>query len=614
MNALAQTEANRPQGPFRTIPELFLHRLRSTPEGAAFLEPEGSSWRSLTWKEVGERVRAIAGGLRELGLQSEQRCALLSATRLEWILADLGTLCAGGATTTVYPSNTADDCVYILNDSESIFVFADTEEQVRKLSSRRSELGSVKKVIVFDGAPSADGWVMTLAELMARGEARHARDPDAYERTARGISGDALATLIYTSGTTGRPKGVELTQDCWVYEAEAMEALDVLRPDDVQYLWLPLSHVFGKVLEVAQLKLGFLTAIDGRVERLVENLGVVRPTFVGAVPRIFEKVHNRVVDAAKEGGALKYAVFKWAFGVGTEVSKLVRAGRTPGPWLARKHALATRLVFSKLQARFGGRLRFFVSGSAPLSPALAEFFHAAGLLVLEGYGLTESSAASCVNLPTHFRFGTVGPPLRGTEVRIASDGEVLLRSRGVMRGYHRLPEATRTALDEEGWLHTGDIGQVEDGFLKITDRKKDLFKTSAGKYIAPSELEMKVKLASPYVSQVLIHGNNRNFVSALIALDGEAVQHWAKTSGQEAASYRELVSSQEIFTLIDEQIRTVNAELPSYSAIKRFVILPEDLTLESGDLTPSLKLKRQKVEQKYRQILEDIYQDTLSRL
>jgi long-chain acyl-CoA synthetase len=604
MTAPPQTEARLPRGPFRTIPELFLHRVRSTPEGEAFLQPDGASWRSVSWKEVGQRVRAIAGGLRELGLQSEQRCALLSATRLEWILSDLGTLCAGGATTTIYPSNTADDCVYILNDSESVFVFADTEEQVRKVSARRSELGSVKKVIVFDGAPSADGWVMTLAELMARGEARHARDPQAYERTAGEIRGEALATLIYTSGTTGRPKGVELTQDCWVYEAEAMEALDVLRPDDVQYLWLPLSHVFGKVLEVAQLQVGFVTAIDGRVERLVENLGVVRPTFVGAVPRIFEKVYNRVVDAAREGGALKYAIFKWAFGVGTEVSRLTRAGQTPGPWLARKNALATKLVFSKLQARFGGRLRFFVSGSAPLSATVAEFFHAAGILVLEG-----------VNLPTHFRFGTVGPPLRGTEVRIAPDGEIFLRGRGVMRAYHRLPEETRAALDEEGWLHTGDIGRLEDDFLRITDRKKDLFKTSAGKYIAPTELEMKVKLASPYISQVLIHGNNRNFVSALIALDGEALQHWATTTGgRQGASYRELVRSEEVFALIEEQIRTVNAELPGYASIKRFVILPEDLTLESGDLTPSLKLKRQKVEQKYRQLLEEIYQDTLSRL
>ena len=598
----------------RTIPELLLARVAATPEAPAFLHPRGESWASMTWKEVGERVRAVACGLRSLGLQMEQRCALLSSTRLEWIGADLGTLCAGGATTTIYPSTTADDCAYVVNDSGAVFVFAENDDQVRKLSARRSDLPTVKKVIVIDGTPSGDGWVMRLEDLMDLGREADARAPAAFEATARKVRATDLATLIYTSGTTGRPKGVELTHDALIYEAEAIDALGLLTAADVQYLWLPLAHIFGKVLEVAQLRIGFLTAVDGRVERLVDNLPKVQPTFIAAVPRIFEKIHNRVIGTARDAGGVTYAVFKWAFGVGAQVSRLVQAGRKPWGLLALKHALATRLVFSRLQARFGGRLRFFVSGSAPLSRTVAEFFHAAGVLILEGYGLTESSAASCVNVPEKYRFGTVGPPLPGTEVKIAEDGEILIRSRGVMRGYHGLLEQTAETLDRDGWLHTGDLGQLADGFVEVTGRKKDLLKTSTGKYIAPSDLELKLKVACPLASQVLVHGNNRHFVSALISLDPESIQAWASAHGHGQQSYQDLVRSPEVFSLVEQCVTALNGQLPSFETIKRFVILPQDLTVESGDLTPSLKLKRQLVERKYSALIDQLYQDAVARL
>src|SRR5215813_216417 len=362
----------------RTIPELFLARVAATPANTAFLQPSGEDWTPVSWQELGARVRAAAGGLRALGLRMEERCALLSGTRLEWIVADLATLASGGATTTVYPSTTAEDCAFIINDSAAVFVYAENEEQVGKLVSRRSDLRTVKQVIVFDGAPSADGWVITLEQLIARGREHDSKDPGAYERVARAVRPTDLATLIYTSGTTGRPKGVELIHDGWIYEGEAIDALDILHVDDVQYLWLPLAHIFGKVLQVAQLRIGFLTAIDGRVDRLVDNLPRVRPTFIAAVPRIFEKIYNRVIDAAKQAGGPKYALFKWAFEVGSEVSRLRQAGRAPTGLLAcslektsleatacfsASKPVASRLVFSKLQARFGGRLRFFVSGS-----------------------------------------------------------------------------------------------------------------------------------------------------------------------------------------------------------------------------------------------------------
>jgi len=584
------------------------------PEATAFLEPRGEAWQPVSWAQLGERVRAAACGLLSLGLRMEERCALLSGTRLEWIVADLATLGAGGATTTIYPSSPAEDCAFIANDSGAVILFAENDDQVRKVADRRSELRTVRQVVVLDGSPTPDGWVITLSQLIERGRAHDARNPGAFEASTGAVRPEHLATLIYTSGTTGRAKGVELTHDAWIYEAEAIDALGLLGVDDLQYLWLPLAHIFGKVLQVAQLRIGFPTAIDGRVDRLVENLARVRPTFIAAVPRIFEKVYNRVVVAAKDAGGARYAIFRWAFAVGAEVSRLRRAGLRPRGTLALKHALASRLVFSKLRERFGGRLRFFVSGSAPLSLTVAEFFHAADVLILEGYGLTESSAATCVNVPDRYRLGSVGFPLPGTELKIAEDGEILIRGRGVMRGYHGLPDLTAETLDREGWLHTGDLGRFEDGFLAVTGRKKDLLKTSQGKYIAPTELELKLKTSCPHVSQVLVHGNNRHFVSALVAIDPESIRAWAVLHGQGERSYEELVRSPEVFGLVEGCVNALNGQLASFETIKRFVILPRDLTVESGDLTPSLKLKRQVVEQKYRALLDELYQGAVARL
>jgi long-chain acyl-CoA synthetase len=591
---------------------MFLQRVEATPDGEAFRYPSDGGWARLTWAQVGQKVRALAAGLRALGLKPEERVAILSGTRIEWILADLAILCGGGATTTIYPSSTPEDIAYILADSESVLCFAETADHVRRIVERRGELPNLRHVVTFDGQASEDGFVLTLAELEARGREEDARDPEAFARVARAVTGSSLATLIYTSGTTGRPKGVELTHDCWVYEAEAIDAMQLLRPDDVQYLWLPLAHSFGKVLEAAQIKIGFVTAVDGRIDKLVDNLAVVKPTFVAAVPRIFEKVQNKVVMGVRAEGGLKEKIFDWAFGVGREVSRLRQQGREPSGLLALKYRLATKLVFSKLQDRFGGRLRFFVSGSAPLSRPVAEFFHAAGILILEGYGLTETSAASFVNRPHAYKFGTVGQPLPGTQVRIdPSDGEILIKSRGVMRGYKGLPEATAEALDAEGWLHTGDIGELDaEGFLRITDRKKDLIKTSGGKYVAPQNLEGRLKALCPYVSQVLVHGNNRNFCSALITLDPEAIGRWAAEHGRGGASYEDLTRDPEVRALIQGCVDQLNATLASYETIKKFALLPADLSLEAGELTPSLKVKRKAVEAKYRALLDEFYTGT----
>jgi long-chain acyl-CoA synthetase len=597
-----------------SLAEMFLDRVAATPDRDAFLYPDGDKWSKLTWRETGVRVREIACGLRVLGLENEQRCAILSGTRYEWILVDLGILCGGGATTTIYPSSTPDECAYILKDSGSSFCFAETDGQVAKLVAKRAELPELKQVIVIDGKGGHDGWVITLDELRAKGKAAHEKDAAAYEKVARSVKKDSLATMIYTSGTTGQPKGVELTHDCWVFEGEATSELGMTTIDDVQYLWLPLAHSFGKVLEAMQLAVGFTTAVDGRIDKLVDNLAVIKPTFVAAVPRIFEKVYNKVVTGATSAGGLKASIFRWAIGVGKEVSQLRQKKQEPGGLLAFKYSVADKLVFSKLRERFGGRLRLFVSGSAPLSRDLAEFFHAAGLLILEGYGLTESSAATFVNRVGSYKFGSVGLPVPGMKVKIAEeDGEILLGGRGIMRGYHHMKEATAEALTSDHWLRTGDIGHVDaDGFLFITDRKKDLIKTSGGKYVAPQALEGKLKLLNPNISQVLVHGNNRNFCSALIALDAEAIQKWAQENGV-SGDYTALTKNEQVRAMIQASIDQLNQTLASYETIKKFAILPQDLTEAAGDLTASLKLKRKAVETKYKKILEDFYEGALAK-
>lgn len=593
---------------FQTVPEVLLHRIHATPDTTAYTYPVGATWSRVTWRQFGDQVRQAAMGLRSLGLKNEERVAILSGTRYEWILADLGILTAAGATTTIYPSNLPDECEYILNNSDSRYVFAENDEQVKKLVSVKAKLPMVRKVVTFDGKSSADGWVITLAELLDAGKSASVED---WEASCRSVKSQDIATLIYTSGTTGKPKGVVLPHDCWVYEGEAIDEMKLIVPDDVHYLWLPLAHSFGKVLEVAQLKIGFQTAVDGRVDKLVENLGQVKPTVVAAVPRIFEKVYNRLVENARNGGALKYRIFKWAMEVGKEVSALQQKRQEPSGMLAVKHSMAEKLVFSKLKERFGGRMKYFISGSAPLSREMAEFFHAAGVLILEGYGLTETSAASFVNRPSSFRFGTVGPPLPGTEVKIATDGEILIRGRGVMRGYHNLPAETQEAL-KDGWLATGDIGEVDaDGLLRITDRKKDLIKTSGGKYVAPQSIEADLKMRCPYVSQAVVHGNNRNFCTMLVALDQEAITAWAKENNV-AGGYAEVVKDARTRELIKGFIQQLNKTLPSYASIKNFAILPTDLTLEAGDFTPSLKLKRKAVEQKYKAILDGFYAGNLA--
>jgi long-chain acyl-CoA synthetase len=585
----------------------FLDRVAASADREAFRYPRGDGWESVTWRQAGDLVEKLAGGLLSLGITSEQRVGIAAGTRYEWILADLAIMCAGAATTTVYPSTNSEDTAYILSDSDSRVVFAEDDDQIAKLSAHRDELPQVIKVVTFDGTTDGD-LVIGLDDLAKLGEAYLAEHPGVVAETAHAIEPDQLATLIYTSGTTGKPKGVRLLHRAWVYEGTAIQVQDILGEDDLQFLWLPMAHSFGKVLLSAQLACGFATAIDGRVDKIVENLGVVKPTFMGAAPRIFEKAHGRIVTMqAAEGGA-KEKIFKKAFEVGIKVDKLKREGNSVPLLLNLQHGLFDKLVFSKVRERFGGRVRFFISGSAALNSEIAEWFHAAGILILEGYGMTENAAGATVNHPDDYKIGTVGPALPGSEVKIGEGDEVMLRGPHIMAGYHNLPEETAKTLTEDGWLHTGDKGSLDaDGFLTITGRIKELFKTSGGKYVAPPAIESKFKAICPYTSQFMVFGNERNFVVALITLDPDAMTGWAEENGMAGASYTDIVKSDAVKTMVGGYVDQLNARLNRWETIKKWEILDHDLTIESGELTPSMKVKRSVVEDNNKDRIDAFY-------
>ena len=593
--------------PSASLARMFYDRVAATPHREAYRYPVGETWEAVTWAQAKEAVRTIAAGLIALGIEPEDRVAIASTTRYKWLLSDLAIICAGAATTTVYPTTRAEDVAFVLDDSGSRIVFAEDDAQIAKLFAQRKAIPHVIKVVTFDGKPDGD-WVIGIDDLQALGAKLLVDVPDAVDERVDAVRPEHLATLIYTSGTTGRPKGVELPHHCWTYVGAAAETLDVLRPDDLQYLWLPLSHSFGKMLMCAQLQVGFPTAVDGRLDKIVDNLAVVRPTFMAGPPRVFEKVHGKVVQTVAEEGGVKAKLFAWAFGVGERRSRALLEGRDPGVLLKAQHAVADRLVLKKIRTLLGGRLRFLISGSAALSPDVATWFHAAGVTILEGYGLTETSAAVSIVRLDAPAFGVVGPPLAGTEVRVAEDGEVLVRGPGVMRGYHGNRKATAEVMDADGWFATGDVGELDaQGRLRITDRKKDLIKTSGGKYIAPQVIETMFRATCPLASQMLVHGDNRNYATALIALDPDALQQWAKAHNLSAESYSELAIDPAVQEYVAGCVEELNTRLNRWETIKDFRILDHDLSVESDELTPSMKVKRKVAEAKHRDMIDSMY-------
>ncbi|HZM81118.1 MAG TPA: long-chain fatty acid--CoA ligase [Candidatus Limnocylindrales bacterium] len=595
---------------------MFLKRVAATPDAEAFGGPgpdDAPVWH--TWSQIGERAKAIAAGLTTLGIGLEDRVAILASTRLDWIVADLGVMCAGGATTTVYPTTEPEDACFIVADSGSKVLIAENAAQAAKMDA--GSVPALTHIVLIDGSPVEGAALpqLTLADLEKRGRELLAEKPDLIEGIVAGIGPDNLATLIYTSGTTGRPKGVELLHGGWCWQGVAQGAIGVLLPTDLQFLWLPLSHSFGKTLICGIIHVGVQTYVDGRVDKIVENLGIIKPTLMCAAPRIFEKVYNRVVTQAQAGGGAKLKIFGWAVNVGKQKVALEQKGLPVPGGLKFKYGIAHKLVFSKLHARLGGNIRYMVSGSAALSVPIAEFFAAAGLPISEGYGLTETSAGNFVNRPGELKIGTVGQALGDLEVKIDEDGEILLRGTPVMRGYHHLPEETAATFTEDGWFRTGDIGELDsDGYLKITDRKKDLVKTSGGKYIAPSHIEGIFKSLCPFTSQALVIGQSRNYCTMIITLDPESITAWAPTAGVESTSYADIVSSPQANAMVAGYIKELNTKLNRWETIKKFAILQRDLTIEDGEITPSMKLKRRAVETNFSGDIEKMYEGTLAEL
>ena len=557
----------------RTTPELWRDAVRDAPDGPAYLEETADDWRPVSWDEAAERVSALAQGLLARGVRHGDRVAVLSRTRLEWILLDWAVMSIGAVVVGLYPTSSAKECEYILDHCEAVLAFTEDEDQTRKLVSVRGSLPNLREIIPFD-------W---LEKLESDGRLARHLQPEPVEE-------DDLATLIYTSGTTGPPKGCMLTHRNLVTAAiRVVEGMN--QPDDIVLLFLPLAHSYGRLAHQAATHRGATVALVADVARVPEALVTLRPTVLPAVPRVYEKVHANALGEIERAGGLRSRIGLWALGVGARTSRARREGAPVGAVLALQQRLADRLVFAKVRERLGGRLRVGVSGAAPLSTDVMEFFHSLGVPVIEGYGLTETASSATVNEPGDFRIGTVGRPVEGAEVRLADDGEILIRSPSVFAGYYKDPEATAEALTEDGWFRTGDVGEIDDeGFLRITDRKKDLIITAGGKNIAPQNLENALK-SSRFVSQALVVGDRRPYVTALVTLDEAELA----SSGRDPQK------------LVQELVDDVNRDRTRVEQIKRFVILPRDFSQEEGEVTPTLKLRRRVIHEHFADEIEHLY-------
>ena len=564
----------------RTAPALWRFAVEHGPSTPAYLEETATEWRPVSRDEAAERVELLANGLLARGIGHGDAVAVLARTRLEWILLDWAIMAVGGVVVGLYPTSSAKECAYILHHSEAVLALAEDAEQEAKLASVRAEAPALRDVIRFDA----------LAALEEEGRAHRAEHPDALATAEAAVQEDDLATLIYTSGTTGPPKGCMLTHRNLV--TAAIRVVNHLnRPDDTMLLFLPLAHSFGRLAHQATAFHGTTVAFVADVARVPEALETVHPTMLPAVPRVYEKIHANALGEIDRAGGLRRKIGLWAIGVGAAASRLRRRGEPVPAGLALKERLADRLVFAKVRARLGGRLRLGVSGAAPLATDVMEFFHALGVPVIEGYGLTETSSSTTVNVPDDFRLGTVGRPVEGCEVRLDADGEILVRSATVFAGYYKEPAATAEAFTADGWFRTGDVGEIDaDGFVKITDRKKDMIITAGGKNIAPQNLENALR-SSRFVSQAIVVGDRRPFVTALLTLDEAEI----------AGSGRD---PQEITQeLVDE----VNRDRARVEQIKRFTILPREFSQEHGEVTPTLKLRRKVIQDHFAEEIEKLY-------
>jgi long-chain acyl-CoA synthetase len=602
----ARHAAGGPRPAPGTINALFFDALARYDRADALLHKVRGVWEPVSHRTILERVRRTALGLARLGIVANDRVGILSENRPEWLIADYACLCTRITDVPIYPTLPAEQLPYLLNDSGARAIFVSTPDQARKIASVRAQVPALQWVIGFSAGKDG-GCDLTLAELEAMGaeddsEARAA----SFKADALAVPPEQLITLIYTSGTTGNPKGVMLTQDNVYSNVVATKSSLDVGTGDCALSFLPLSHIFERTGDYFLFANGVRIAYAESIDTVPVNMSEVKPSLMMSVPRLYEKMYARIVENAVAGSGLKKRIFFWAKRVGEKWTDEKLAGREPGGLLAMEYALATKLVFSKLHQRTGGNLRFFVSGGAPLSPEIAKFFYSAGLIILEGYGLTETSPVISCNTVHAYRLGTVGKPIPGVEVMIASDGEILSRGPHIMAGYYNNPTATADAIDTKGWFHTGDIGELQDGFLRITDRKKDIIVTAGGKNIAPQPIENMIK-TNKYVSQAVMIGDRRKFPVVLIVPNWDQLEKWAGSQGIVWTSRAELLAMPTINAKMEKEVKGQLAGLASYESPKKVALLEHDFTVERGEMTPTLKVKRRVIDQTYKGLIDGLY-------
>lgn len=595
---------------YPSLADMFVSQAKRYGNRILYRFSRDGEWDSCTWTEALDRVREIALGLISLGVQKGDHVAIFSTNRLEWSLIDWANICIGALTVPIYASSSPYQVGYILNHSKATVLFAESVERLTKLNPHDPSLRSVSKFILLDSGEQIRSEVIEPARVLGLGElqdiGRHYGETheSEFDRRVKSLRPEDNLTIIYTSGTTGEPKGVLTTHGHYLFMIEAVRAALPSGDEDVNLQFLPFAHSFGRLEHFMVVAQGYTCGFARSLETIAKDLLVIRPTLLFSVPRLYENAYGKIRARVAMASSFQRSFFRWAVGIGQRFSLYQTRGQRV-PWLIQlQRSVANKLVFSKIHSSFGGRLRLAISGGAPLAPEIASFFHALNILILEGYGLTETSTVSHVNRVDRYKFGTVGLPLDGVECRIAPDGEILLRGANILKEYYADPETTREVIDPEGWFHTGDIGEVDaDGFLRITDRKKDLIVTSGGKKIAPQVIENLLK-ADPLISQALVFGDRQAHLMALITLRHAEIADWAKSEGLEFESPEQMASHPRVLALMRERIRHVNRGLAPYEAVRSFRILPHDFRVDKEELTPTLKLRRQVVMNRYQELIE----------
>jgi long-chain acyl-CoA synthetase len=589
----------------RTLADLLTLAVDKHAAGAAlrYKDPAKGAWVDVSYPELGQTVKELSLGLQDLGIESHDTVGILCNTRPEWTYSDFAILCAGATVVPIYQTNSPEECLYVLEHSEAKAVIIEDGEQLAKIRQIRHLLPNLEHVVAIDPVDGQD--TISMQALRERGRSRN--DSDFTERVAAVRPSD-VATYIYTSGTTGPPKGCVIDHANWRFMLDTAEEDGVLVPNEVVYLFLPLAHAFARLIQLLSVDVGgTIVYWEKDPNKIIPNLAEVRPTYFPSVPRMFEKIYATAIGQVDKASPIKRAIFWWAIRTGRKVRDLERQGKEPGPILRREYAFADKQVLSKVRGLFGGRIKECVTGAAPISPEILELFWACGVPVMEGYGMTETSTGFTINRVDDFKFGSVGKPFRRCEIKIASDGEVLLKGPNIFRGYYKNPKATEETI-VDGWLHTGDLGHVdEDGFLFITGRKKDIIITAGGKNITPANLENGLK-QNQYISQAIVYGDRRPYLTALITLDPEAIVAFARDQGWQTSDVAELSRRPEIEEIVQNAVDEVNSKVARVEQIKKFTILPHDLSQETGELTPTLKVKRNVVYEKYAKDFDRLYE------